>query len=439
MPQTIHNTFTDLDDEGFTDYSHALVNSYPTSSERKHAIAYLQMINSSDAVSIRDEKTKIDAKRIAQLKKQKILEDLLSEHSFDFTKQPDLFITQNPLTNSELDTLLTLDDVEVFIKNRQHVGDLNITGNSVLISGISNGLSARQELLTNTTTVLGNIFVGGDDCVIRGVDFTQPNGGGQRTLTFGVGAENITLVDCKFFAGDHADSQWFYGNELGGNVTITNCRIEGFTSWYLADFNSSSGVGPQALNKVKMKRCFFKNNQGSIAARGLVDSPTKLVSYTNNKFETTALHASFWDFLEANCTLKVVVTDNIFTGPVGQEQLVGKKGVLQTWSKSPKPWTLKYSNNVISNMKFGLKIVLINTFYSPNTSNVDDHSIDLSASLTNVPFAASFLYKFNPGETGYPTASNDKYSEGSYTPVNITTFPSPPSVINPSTYAIVTV
>ena len=89
-------------------------------------------------------------------------------------------------------------------------------------------------------------------------------------------------------------------------------------------------------------------------------------------------------------------------------------------------------------MKFGLKIVLINGFYSPNTSN-DDHSIDLSASLTNVPFAASFLYKFNPGEAGYPTDSNDKYSEGSYTPVNISTFPSPPSVINPSAYAIVTV
>ena len=438
MPQTIHDTFTNLNDEGFTDYSHALVNSYPTSSERKHAIAYLQMVNSSDAVTIRNEKTTIDAKRFEHQKKQKILEALLSEHSFDFTKQPDLFITQTPLTNSELDTLLTLDDVEVFIKGRQHVGDLNITGNSILISGISNGLSARQELLANTTTVLGNIHIAGDDCVIRGVDFTQPNGGGQSSLTFGVGAENITLVDCKFFAGDHIDSQWFYGNELGGNVTITNCLIENFKGVIFADFNSTSGVGPQALNKVKMKRCFFKNNQGSIAARGLVDSPTKLVSYTNNKFETTTLHAAFWDFLEANSALKVVVTDNIFTGPVGQELLVGKKGVLQTWSKSAKPWTLEYSGNVISNMKFGLKIVLINGFYSPNTSN-DDHSIDLSASLTNVPFAASFLYKFNPGEAGYPTDSNDKYSEGSYTPVNISTFPSPPSVINPSAYAIVTV
>ena len=117
------------------------------------------MVNSSDAVTIRNEKTTIDAKRFEHQKKQKILEALLSEHSFDFTKQPDLFITQTPLTNSELDTLLTLDDVEVFIKGRQHVGDLNITGNSILISGISNGLSARQESLANTTTVLGNIYI----------------------------------------------------------------------------------------------------------------------------------------------------------------------------------------------------------------------------------------------------------------------------------------
>ena len=70
MPQTIHDTFTNLDDEGFTDYSHALINSYPTSSERKHAIAYLQMVNSSDAVTIRNEKTTIDAKRFEHQKRK---------------------------------------------------------------------------------------------------------------------------------------------------------------------------------------------------------------------------------------------------------------------------------------------------------------------------------------------------------------------------------
>ena len=61
----------------------------------------------------------------------------------------------------------------------------------------------------------------------------------------------------------------------------------------------------------------------------------KLCSYTNNKFETTTLDAQFWDYLEANNALRVVVTDNIFVGPIDQQLATGKKGVLQTWSKNP--------------------------------------------------------------------------------------------------------
>lgn len=438
MAQSIHNSFIDLDEAEFKTYSETLVESYPTSSERKHAIAYLQMINSADSVSIRQEKTAVDVKRVQQLKKQNILETILAEQTFDFTKQSNLFQTQTPLTNSELDVLLATDDSEIFIKGRNHVGNLTISGDNVLLHGQSNQLSSRQDLLVNTTTVLGNIFVNADNFICRGIDFTQPSGT-EKSITFGAGSQNVTFVDCKFLAGDHVESKWFYGEHFGGSVTITNCRIENFTSWYLADFNSTSGVGAQSLSKVRMKRCFFKNNQGSIASRGLVGTPTKLTSYTNNKFETDTLHAAFWDYLESNNCLKVVVTNNTFVGPIGQELLVGKKGVLQTWSKNPKPWTLTYSDNVISNMKFGMKIPLINGFYSPNTSDSDDHVIDLSATLTNVTHAASFLYKFNSGEAGYPTDSNDKYSEGSYTPVNISTFPNPPSVLNSNNYSVVTV
>ena len=86
-------------------------------------------------------------------------------------------------------------------------------------------------------------------------------------------------------------------------------------------------------------------------------------------------------------------------------------------------------------MKFGLKIPLINGFYMPNLTDSENHIIDLSATLTNVIHAASFLYKMNDGST----ISSNKYSEGEFTPVNIAIFPNPPAVVNPSAYSIVTV
>ena len=45
---------------------------------------------------------------------------------------------------------------------------------------------------------------------------------------------------------------------------------------------------------------YFKNNKGSIAARGKIDEPMKSCSYVNNLIEQAELHASFWDVFEAS-------------------------------------------------------------------------------------------------------------------------------------------
>ena len=435
----IHSSFSSLTEIEFTTYAETLLESYPTSAERKHAMAYLQMVNSVDSVSLRAEKTSLANRTFDQQRKQRVLEDLLDAHSFDFSKQASLFVPTAVPTNSELAVLLTEDYREIFIKGRQHVGNLVITGNHVKLDGRSNGESAKLETLTNTATVLGTLRIEGDYTIVKGIDFTVPSGV-EKAITFASGAKHVTFEDCKFFAGDHVDSKWFYGQYLGGTVTLTNCFVEGFKSWYLADFSSTSGEPEAALTRLKVKNCYFLNNLGSIAARGKTGTPAKLIQYSNNKFETDTLSSSFWDFIEASRdVLKVVITNNEFIGPVGHELVSGKQGCVQVWSRGAHPWTLRYSGNKISNMKIGGKIALQPTFYSPNQSDdTDDQLIDLSATLTNTTFAFSFLYKALDGST--PSAFKWlPEGNGVYQPENLALFPSPPSVVNPNGYSVVTV
>ena len=88
-----------------------------------------------------------------------------------------------------------------------------------------------------------------------------------------------------------------------------------------------------------------------------------------------------------------------------------------------------------------MKLALSDSYYSPATSD-DDMKIDLSATLVAVTYAASFLYKANVGDANYPTASLDKWGpngHGKYSPVNASNYPTPPTVTNPSSYAVVTI
>ena len=135
------------------------------------------------------------------------------------------------------------------------------------------------------------------------------------------------------------------------------------------------------------------------------------------------------------------MTDNEAIYPVGTDTQASQKfGFCQIWSRDPKPFTVEYSGNKISNLKFGMKLALSETYYSPATSD-DDQKVDLSATLTAVTYAASFLYKANVGDTNYPTPSLDKWGPngfGRYTPENLSNYPAPPTVTNPSSYTVVT-
>jgi len=432
--QTIHKSFQDLSEGDFNTYVNALLDGHPGSDQRKHALSYLQHINSADKTTLTADKAALTTKRGDHQKKQTIIDNLIESHSFDFSRQTSLFTAQT-VTDADISTLLTQDNAEVYIKGRTMLVDIIISGDNVLLDGQGNEGSARTEKLTNTTSVTGQIKISGDNAVIRGIDFTSTS---EYALIFTGACQNITLEDCQFVAGAGiADSKWFYGagNYFQGNVTVTNCRVQDFNSWMLADFHTGSATPVIPLKKVRINKCFFKNNAGSIAARGMISDPIKLFEAKDNKFETTNFYTSFWDFLECNNVLKVVATGNEMIGAVGTHTAAGKKGGFQFWSRSPRPWTLKFANNSMKNLKVGLKIATNNTFMSPNTFDEDDHNISLDGTVTDVAYAFSGVYKKNDGST----TSVNKWQEGDYTPVNASTYPSyvGTSVVNPNNYAIV--
>ena len=430
MPLTIHESFTDLSKSEFEIFSSDLVNTFPNGQKRKEAVAYLQGIMSKDKRSLAEERTTLRTKRRSRAQKQDTLDTLIGSLQFDFNRTTDLFVQQSP-SDADILLLLAEDNQEVYLKGRTFVGDLIISGDSVLVDGLGNGKSARHEELVNTAIVTGDIIISGNDVIIRGIDFTSTT---NQALRFTGTPENITVEHCKFTAGEGiVDSKFWYGDGLSGNITLKNCLVQGFNSWMLMDAHTTSATPTLPLKRVRIKQNYFLNNYGSIAVRGMASDPTKLVAYTNNKFVAPVQHVYFWDFIEANNAIRIVVTGNEATGQVGNDTVPGKRGFLQTWSRSSVPWTLEYKDNILTNLKIGGKIAHNNTFFAPDDEN-EDFVIDLSSVHTNVAYAFSFIYKKNDGST----ASADKWlGNGDYTPENIATYPSVPTTINPSAYSVV--
>ena len=429
----IYDSFSDLSVAGFDSYSKELVGGYPSSSERKQAVAYLQAINSADKDSISKSRATLRKSRREHQQKQDLIDALVAEQAFDFSRQTALFVQQTP-SDADLRTLLTQDNMEVYFTGRTIAGDITISGDSVLFDGSGSG-DARTETLSSSGKVTGDIIVTGDDCTIKGVDFTSTT---DQAVRFGADVDDVTFVDCVFRPGSGIavvspmnGTAWWVGTGLAGNVTCTNCLVEGFTSWLLADWNTMSGTPTRALKRVRVKKNYFKNCKGSIAARGMVSEPIKLVQYMNNKFISDTTDPLFWDCFEANNCKRVEVTGN----EASIEAQGDKRGFLQTWSRSSIPWTLYYKDNTISNFKVGGKIASNTTFYAVDSFNDDDFLIDVSSTHTNVAHAFSFLYKKNDGTT--PSAEKWWKADGDYTPENILTYPTVPSVVNPSSYSIV--
>ena len=109
------------------------------------------------------------------------------------------------------------------------------------------------------------------------------------------------------------------------------------------------------------------------------------------------------------------------------------KGAVQTWSKNPKPWKVKYEKNKLSYLKVGLKIAHNVGFYSPDTANEDDTLIDLGDTHTNVTYAYSPVYK----KTDMSNTAAEKWILGNYEPENVRIYSVAPVPVNPNNLAIV--
>ena len=422
-------TFDEMTDSEFVDYSKGLLVKSRAGSKRREAVAYLQSVNSSDKVKIDALRSELLVKQRKHRRRQKQIETLLADHDFDFVKSTELFV-QAQISDADMLTKLTENDRTVFIGAKSYTGDIAISGNNVKLDGEGTGV-AKDGTLVPGATIVGNIILSGENITLKGIDFTSA---GEFAITVN-GAKNITLEDCKFQSGAGSDTKFYYGDGcLGGDVKIKNCIVQGFTSWMLADLSTSSATPTVKLGTVEIDGNYFKNNMGCFAVRGMQDDPNTIVSYTNNKWSTDTLHASFWDAAESNNAKKTVFTGNELIFPIGTEAEAGKKGVLQTWSRSAKPWHLVYKDNTVSNIKFALKIPCTNTFYAPNIDH-DDFEINLDGVHTNVTYALSLLYKKNNGSQSsalkyHPNVGNE------YTPTN---FGVVPNIIplNPHSYALV--
>ena len=429
----IHDSFQELSESDFKTYSRELVQGYPSSTERKQAVAYLQAVNAADKEELRVQRAALRVSRRAQKQKQDAIDELLAEQGFDFSRQTALFVQQTP-TDTQIRALLADDNREVYIAGRTIAGNIQIDGDSVLFEGGGSG-DARSETLASTGKVTGDLIINGDNATIRGIDFTSAT---DQAIRFGADVTDVKFENCLFRPGAGIvvvsplnGTAWWVGEGLQGNVTVTNCFVENFTSWLLADWNTASSAPTRALNRVRIKKNFWKQCKGSMAARGKQDEPGRLYQFIKNKYVSTTTDTLFWDVNEFNNFKRGVVTDNV----ASIEAPYLKRGFLQSWSRSDIPWSLYYKNNTLTNFKVGGKIANNNTFYAADEHEEDDFLIDLSSTHTNVAHAFSFVYKKNDGTT----ASADKWQEGDWTPVNVGTYAAPPisKVVNPSNYSIV--
>lgn len=426
----MYSTFEALSMEEFETHAQDLLGKGRSSRRRREVLTYLQSINKFDEELIEAERTTLRS-RVKQLRKKQVkLDAFQKSHRVDFTKREE-WLTDETLTLTELSTALGQNDSEIFI-NQQYSGDLTISGNDIILQGDGNETSARTESLANTSSITGDIIVSGKDTIIKNINFNSVSSKGIRFLE---GAENITLENCVFTApSNDNDSKFLYGQFFKGTCTIINCIVQGYTSWMLFDISSTSGEPEHETDYVRIKRCLFRNNLGSAAIRGKTGSPTKLIQINNNKFITNSMHQYFWAFIEASGHIKKCeFKNNEFIGPDGNEQIDLPRHAVQAWSKNPRPWTITYEGNSISNMKLGLCIAHNSGFFSPDT-DADAFKIALGTQ-TNVTYGASFAHNNLAGDL----AANERWLQNAvYNPTNIATYQTAPPVENPLSYTVLT-
>ena len=399
MATEIKSSFDDLSEPAFKAYAVGLVDAQDSADKRQRAISYLAQVGAQDKAAQDLAGSVLNQKRFLRQKQATIVETLMVNHAFDFSKSAPMFAAPAARTDAQILALAAQDDADIFLRDRTITGDLVVTGDRVKISGLGASGTALGDGITHTVQINGQITIGADDLILEGIKFVCSL---EKSIKFTAASANLTLRRCTFentFVGTANDLQgaaWIHGEgeHLSGTVLIEDCLVKDYASWMLADPTTSSSVDPAVrLEDFTLTKCKFVNCAGSIAVRGNQANPNGIVRFTDNLVEYGALgvHASFWNCFEANNFAKCICTGNTCTTMIQS----GTRGFMQAWSKSAVPWTLIFEKNTLAHFHSALQCALNASFYLPNVHD-DEYKLGSEAGkYTDVTYGASYVYPWD--------------------------------------------
>ena len=428
MTNELKTSFSDLDATAFRTYAADLLDAYPSAPERQRLQAYMLQTIASDRQAIEQTQADLSTKRFRRSQHQSILEELVLAHAHDYQRSSSLFVEQSK-TDTEIVQLLLQDDAEVFLSSRNIASDITFSGDRVKLCGLNYTGSAAENTLAPSCVVTGRIIISGSDVTIEGIHFKYASqwtqGAAELPLISFSGGTNqkLTLKNCVFehtggAAGAFADGRFFCGAGSGGGVqVIEGCVIKNFTSWLLLDATTNSGAASVKLDSFKLDSCRIDNCMGSFAVRGQASDPNTLVEFMGNTvaFGSLGQHTYFWSCFESNNQLRVICEDNTVTG-AANGGYASNRQFFQTWSRSARPWTVRYQRNAVSGFYVAVACACVATFYAPDYYSSDYLITATAAELSNVEYGASFVWD-----------TTDSYKSSlSYGPSNVTVYPTAP-------------
>jgi hypothetical protein len=240
----------------------------------------------------------------------------------------------------------------------------------------------------------------------------------------------LTIKNCTFEnTGSHADGRFFCGSGSGGGTqTIENCEIKNFTSWLLLDATTNSGTATVKLDKFALTKSRIDNCMGSMSVRGMQADPNGDVEFSENivYYGSNGQHSYFWAVFEANNSLRVVCEKNIVAGASKAGGANATRHFFQVWSRSARPWYVRYQENHISGFYTAIALAAVATFYSPDIYN-PSYLLSIKANqISDLDYGASFVYD----------STNKWASVLTYAPENVATYSLKPVSDFPSGLAV---
>ena len=431
QPQSTHSSFGALSEDQFKTHATAAVESHVTMAERKQVFAYLGQILGSDQTKLDTDTKAVFARRILHRKQRRALDSLYAAHEFDPVYTPGVFTPQQT-SDSAIISLLAQDDTHVSLGARTVTGDLSITGDRVTLTGTGASGSAVADTLDHTCTVNGQIILGGDDIVLRGIHFICNQ---AVSITFSGPSKNLTIEDCTFTNtstyrnANGTGSVFIYGGSqhFSGNFTLRNCQIGGggatsFGSWMLADLTTQGSDTPlptKKLDAVVIDSNKFSDCAGAFDVDGMQSQPTDSCLITNNviALQPTGSYAQHPDlqstFDVMNC-LRVVCTGNTVTGAsrVSGANDPDLRSFLYATNLSPHAWTIKFTGNTLSEFNIALAMPCMGQLYAPSVLSDGFELGSAAGEISGVDLACSMTYP---------------YYTGTFAPLNVAYIPSIPT------------